>query len=168
MLATPAMSPLESVIVLPQLSDSSAASSSAFCSTRSASLKSRLPRSAASIVLQGPDSSACRAALTALSTSASSSRRNLGDHLAGRGVVRLELTAIDRVDPLVVNEELGQPNLGAGRGRRNFRGHGCSSPGGSDCSRSKHDGVPSASRCQVTALPRLDASPRIGPPTGRQ
>ena len=70
MLTTPPMSPLESLIVLPQLSDSSAASSSAFCSTRSASLKSRLPRSAASIVLQGPDSSARRAALTALSTSA--------------------------------------------------------------------------------------------------
>ena len=64
------MSPFESVIVLPQLSDSSAASSSACCSTRSASLKSKRPRSAASIVLHGPVSSARRAALTALSTSA--------------------------------------------------------------------------------------------------
>ena len=64
------MSPLESLIVLPQLSDSSMASSSAFCSTRSASLKSKRPRSAASIVLHGPVSRARRAALTALSTSA--------------------------------------------------------------------------------------------------
>src|SRR5262249_26958790 len=69
-LQTPPMSPLESLIVLPQLSDSSAASSSAFCSIRSASLNIGLPRSAASIVLQGPDSRARRAALTALSTSA--------------------------------------------------------------------------------------------------
>ena len=110
--------PCESVIVLPQLSDSRAASSSAFFSTRSASLKSSRPRSAASIVLQGPDSRACRAALTALSTSAAPGRRDLGDHLAGRRVVRLELTAIDRVDPLVVDEQLG---LLDGRGRGPFQ-----------------------------------------------
>ena len=64
------MSPRESLIVLPQLSDSSAASSSAFFSTRSASLNSSRPRSAASIFLHGPASRALRAALTARSTSA--------------------------------------------------------------------------------------------------
>ena len=77
MLTTPCMSPCESLIVLPQLSDSSAASSSAFSSTRSASLNSSRPRSAASIVLQGPDSRALRAALTALSTSALSASATL-------------------------------------------------------------------------------------------
>ena len=35
-------------------------------------------------------------------------RRDLGDHLARRRVVRLELAAIDRVDPLIVDEQLGQ------------------------------------------------------------
>ncbi len=64
------MSPFESPIVLPQLSDSSVANSSAFCSIRSASLNISRPRSAASIALHGPDSTARRAALTALSTSA--------------------------------------------------------------------------------------------------
>src|SRR5258708_5743239 len=63
------MSSLESLIVLPALSDSSVASSLALASTRSASLSRSLPRSAASILLQGPASSALRAALTALSTS---------------------------------------------------------------------------------------------------
>src|SRR5436189_122039 len=56
------MSPRESVIVLPQLSDSSAASSSASRSIRSASLKSSRPRSAASICFHNPASSAWRAA----------------------------------------------------------------------------------------------------------
>src|SRR5262249_55418679 len=59
-------------MVLPQLSDSSAASSSAFCSVRSASLKSKRPRSAASIFFHGPDSRALRAAFTARSTSVGS------------------------------------------------------------------------------------------------
>ncbi len=71
-LTTPTMSPFESVIVLPQLSDSRCASSAALASTRSASLKSNRPRSAASIRAQGPDSSALRAAFTALSMSAMS------------------------------------------------------------------------------------------------
>src|SRR5262245_55069552 len=63
------MSPSESLMVLPALYDSRTASSLAFFSTRSASLYSSRPRSAASIVAHGPDSTALRAALTALSTS---------------------------------------------------------------------------------------------------
>src|SRR5204862_8089566 len=71
-------SPRESVMVLPQLSDSRAASSSAFFSTRSASLNISRPRSAASIVFHGPDSSACRAAFRSEEhTSELQSRRDL-------------------------------------------------------------------------------------------
>src|SRR5262245_61255968 len=63
------MSPRESRIVLPELSDSSAASSALSCSIRSASLNMIRPRSAASIRDHGPVSSALRATRTAASTS---------------------------------------------------------------------------------------------------
>ena len=78
-------------MVLPQLSDSSEASSPASCSMRSASLKSRRPRSAASIVLQGPVSRACAGSLDGLVDVGRAAGGDLGDHLAGRRVVRLEL-----------------------------------------------------------------------------
>ncbi len=61
---------MASVIVLPELSDSSRANSRGVLLDESASRNSKLPRSAASIVAQGPSSNARRAALTALSTSA--------------------------------------------------------------------------------------------------
>ena len=121
------MSPFESVIVLPQLSDSRAASSSAFFSTRSASLNRSLPRSAASIVLQGPDSRRLARGLDRPVDVGRTRRRDLGDHLAGRRVVCLELTAIAGVHPLIVDEQLGQPNLRPGRHWCDFRGHDRSS-----------------------------------------
>src|SRR6266571_2969980 len=66
------MSPLESRMVLPQLSDSKSARSLASFSMASASLNKSRPRSAASIFFQAFDSSALRAALTARSMSAAS------------------------------------------------------------------------------------------------
>src|SRR6516165_5357717 len=60
----------ESRYGLPLSSDSRAASSSLFCSIRSASLLSSRPRSEAFILRHGPSSNAFRAALTARSMSA--------------------------------------------------------------------------------------------------
>ena len=65
--------------------------------------------------------------MTALSTSALSAAATLAITSPVAGLIRLELTAIDRVDPLVVDEQLGQLDLGPGRRGRNFRGHRCSS-----------------------------------------
>ena len=118
----------ESVMVLPQLSDSRAASSAAFFSMRSASLNMSLPRSAASILLQGPDSRARRAALTALSTSGAVAAATLAMTSPVAGLIGVEVLALGRLDPLVVDE---QARLLDGRG------------GGAFQRRLRHGGKPS-------------------------
>ena len=88
------MSPRESLMVLPQLSDSSAANSSASCSMRSASLNSSRPRSAASILPHGPVSSSALAPLSLRDRRLWPSR-DLGDHFARGRVERVEGAAVD-------------------------------------------------------------------------
>ena len=118
------MSPFESLIVLPQLSDSSAASSSACLLDEVGQLEQE--PAAVGGVHRAPGAGLQRPArgLDGPVDVGGGARGDLGDDLAGGRVVRLELSALDRIDPLVVDQQAGLADGRRGESCRNGLCHG--------------------------------------------
>ena len=97
-------------MVLPQLSDSSAASSSALLLDQVGQLEQQ-PAAVGGVHRRpgaGFQRAACRfdRPVHVLRRG----RRHLGDHFAGGRVVGVERAAFDRIDPLIVDEQFGLAN----------------------------------------------------------
>ena len=74
-------------------------------------------------MLQGPDSRAAAGGLDGLVDVGGGAGGDLGDDFAGGGVVGLEVSPLDRVDPLVVDQEFRVTNGRSGPWGRRGLGH---------------------------------------------
>ena len=118
------MSPRESLIVLPQLSDSSRGQLLGVLFDQVASL---IHEAAAVGRVHGASTGRTRAALAGgLDRPVDVGRRARaapGDHLARGGVVGLDVSPLDRIDPLIVDQEFRVTNGRSGPWGRRGLGH---------------------------------------------